>query len=318
MSPRRLLPLLLALSAVAVAQDVSHLATGSQVLLTDTVQVQTAPGLRDQVVLTNLAGKPVARGHWLYKPLSVVSQTAVSYTLSDGTSQVLLPKRNLAAKAAFPLVQDEETRALAAELLGKTVWGNGGLHSSCEVVNGYTANLEFSRAQITGLWRTQSPNLYFSPGGGLTQFDMVFNERVSRSALLVTLDRPVGSKVVSAALSSGLESRSGDLMAPAPQRCTRLSVLYASADELRRNLRLSAPPPLPPLPETTVDAVQRSLIGWTKAQVLIHYGSPNEPGTLDEVLKLGAWGYGSGIYDHIQFSFGPDGRVMKAVITQSP
>jgi len=48
---------------------------------------------------------------------------------------------------------------------------------------------------------------------------------------------------------------------------------------------------VPTLPNDP-DAQQRALIGWTKAQVLAQYGSPNESGSLRRILKLKAWSYG--------------------------
>ena len=123
--------------------------------------------------------------------------------------------------------------------------------------------------------------------------------------------------MISAALNSSLERRSAALMAQAPKRCTRLSVLYASAGDLRRNLSLSAPPAVPPR-EGDPDKAEKILLSLTKTQVLVLYGSPNEPGTLPDILKLPHWSYGSGGYDDIQIDFGAAGRVTRAVIARSP
>ncbi|WP_293909904.1 hypothetical protein [Deinococcus sp.] len=318
MSPRRLLPLLLALSAAALAQDVSRLATGSQVLLTYSVIVSEPPTIyREQAKLSDLAGEPVTGWQWLFKPLKIVGQTAAGYTLSDGTSQVQLPKRGLATRTVFPLSQDTETRALANELLGKLVWGNGRLHAPCEIVVGYHADVRFRSARISGVWRVQSGPLSLSPQGGLIGGGMVANAKVSAAPILVAFGQPQGVKAEFATMESYIPFQTADLMALAPQRCTRLSVLYASADDLRRNLSLSAPPAVLPVLYNP-DKAEKTLLGQTKAWVLALYGSPNEPGTLSDILKLPHWSYGTGAYDDIQIDFGAAGRVVKAVISRSP
>lgn len=143
------------------------------------------------------------------------------------------------------------------------------------------------------------------------------NERVSGQAVLVMLTPTAGVRFMAAAMNPDLQDQSAKLMARVSQRCTELPALYASVDDVHRSLSTAPPVRAPTLPNDP-DAQQRALIGWTKAQVLAQYGSPNEPGSLQSILKLKAWSYGGDAYSMVLFSFGPDDRVTKAVVSRSP
>jgi len=145
----------------------------------------------------------------------------------------------------------------------------------------------------------------------------VSNERVSGQAVLVMLTPTAGVRFMAAAMNPDLQDQSAKLMARVSQRCTELPALYASVDDVHRSLSTAPPVRAPTLPNDP-DAQQRALIGWTKAQVLAQYGSPNEPGSLQSILKLKAWSYGGDAYSMVLFSFGPDDRVTKAVVSRSP
>ncbi|TSA87892.1 hypothetical protein FNU79_01190 [Deinococcus detaillensis] len=307
-------------------------ATGSHVLLTGTVITQAGanqgtgnakPVYLTQPALTDIRGQPVAAQPWLNTPLTVKSQTAAAYILSGGQTVLLLPKRNLATRAVFALVKDKETQALAGEFVSRMVWPNGRLHGPCEIAAGYHADAEARRARVVGVWRVQAlgfaagSGLSLSPQGGLVQGDMVHNERVSASSLFVQFSGLEEIKALSAVLDSSLQDQSAKLMALAPQRCTHLGVQCASADDLRRSLSLSAPPAHPPR-EGDPDKAEKALLGQTRQQVLALYGSPNELGTLEQILKLPRWNYGAGGYDNMQIDFGMDRRVIRAAITRIP
>jgi len=88
-------------------------------------------------------------------------------------------------------------------------------------------------------------------------------------------------------------------------------------DGVYRSLSTARPFRVPTLPNDP-DAQQHALIGWTKAQVLAQYGSPNEPGSLRSLLKLKAWTYVAAAYSMVWFNFGTDGRVSRAVVSRSP
>ena len=307
--------------------------TGSQILLTGPVITQAGANRGTgnakavyliQPSLTDRRGQPIPAEPWLNTPLTVISQTAAAYTLSNGSTSVTLSKRNLAAKAVFPLVQDGETRALADEFLNRTGWPNGRLDGPCEIVPGYHADVDASRATVVGVWRVQvrgfpaGPGISLSPQGGLVWGDMVQGERVTASPIFVQFGQLQGVKTFSASMEPGLQDQSAKLMALAPQRCTALGVLqYASANDLRRSLRLVAAPAAPPR-EGNPDRAEKLLLSQTREQVLSIYGSPNEPGTLANILKLPHWSYGAGAYDDIQIDFGVDGRVSKVRIARSP
>lgn len=267
--------------------------------------------------LTDAQGKAVPRDPWLNHPLKVVRETASAYALSDGTKQVWLPKRNLSAKAAFPLTHDEETDRLAQELNGKIVWMNGQPGFPCEIVTGYHASVTMKNAQVDGVWRVAGDGLNLSPQGGLVDGGMITNERSSSRAILVVLREPEGLRATAATLDPALQDRSPELMAQAPQRCTTLPALYADADDLRRNLTTSRPTSTPAL-SNDLDAAEQALIGWTRAQVLAQYGIPNEEGSLAGIMKLGAWQYGGVPYGMILFKFSPEGRVTQASFSRSP
>lgn len=306
------------LTATAVAAPVLP-SVGGQVLLTPTaVTGPQGTAFLAEPFLTDARGRGVERTPWLGRPLKVVAETSSTFQLSDGGQRVWLPKRNLAAKAVFPLTRDAETEALAAELGGHSVSFNGGFSTSCRVVSVYYAFMRAQAARVTQVWRVQVDGMNLSPKGGLVDADMVFNERLSSRPVLLVLDRFVNLEQTGSASGGpnyeALNVRARKLV---PARCSTLPGLYASADDVRRNLSTAPLAQRPTLP-TDPDQAQQALVGWTRAQVLAQYGSPNEPGRLADLLKLPAWTYGEIPYSMVHFDFSPDGRVTKASIARSP
>jgi len=265
--------------------------------------------------LTDAQGHSVSRSPWLNRPIKVVRETGTAYLLAQGKAQVWLPKRRLETKSVFPLVQSPNTRAIAWGFSRSTVWVNGRPLLPCEVVPGYHALVTLKTARVTSVWLVKGDHLEVSPQSGLAQGDLVSNERVSGQAVLVMLT--AGVQFMAGAMNPDLQDQSAKLMTQVSKRCTELPALYASIDDVHRTLSTARPVRVPTLPNDP-DAQQRALTGWTKAQVLAQYGSPNEPGSLQSLLKLKAWSYGGDAYSMVLFSFGPDGRVTKAVVSRSP
>lgn len=267
------------------------------VLLTDS-RFSLAPPL-----LMGAGGQEVSSSPWLNHPLKVRGETAGAYVLSDGREQVWLPKRDLHAKAVFPLTRDGETDRLARELKGRTVWVNGHPSFPCEIVPGYHAEVTLKSARVDSVWRVEG-HLFPKVQG-------------SSGAILVMLREPEDLGVLSASMDPSLQDQSPQLMAQAPERCTRLPALYANTGSLWRTLTTSRPAATPALPND-LDAREKALIGWTRAQVLAQYGSPNEEGSLAEIMKLKAWHYGDSPYARVLFRFSPEGRVTQASFARSP
>jgi len=267
--------------------------------------------------LTNAQGHPVSRSPWLNRPIKVVRETSTAYLLAQGKAQVWLPKRRLETKSVFPLVQSPNTRAIARGFSRSTVWVNGRPLLPCEVVPGYHALVTLKTARVASVWLVKGDHLEVSPQSGLAQGDLVSNERVSGQAVLVMLTPTAGVQFMAGAMDPDLQDQSAKLMTQVSKRCTELPALYASIDDVHRTLSTARPVRVPTLPNDP-DAQQRTLIGWTQAQILAQYGSPNEPGSLQSILKLKAWSYGGDAYSMVLLSFGPDGRVTKAVISRSP
>lgn len=275
------------------ALAVESLRVGDHVLLTYTARVgdhSLAPAF-----LTDAQGKRVPRSPWLGRPLAVTAETSSAYALTGEAGQVWLPRRNLGAKAVFLLTRDAETKALAARLNGKNVWPFGRLEVPCEVVDGFFAGLTLKSAQVKDVWRVQ--------GQGLT--------------VLVVLGRPQGIDVSSLAYGGANQGHEDEARAQIPARCTTLPALYRDVADVDRRLSLSRPARPPALP-TGPDAQERALIGWTREQVYVQYGSPNEPGTRADLNRLSTWIYGAGGYDFMQVDFGPSGRVVRVAIARSP
>lgn len=314
-------------AALAQGKPDFTLSVGDQVLLTGAAVVKPLPlavgtGLRQLDLFTDERGRPVERRSWLNRPLKVVNRAAQMYTLSNGSSLVRLAKSKLAVSAMFPLSQDPETRELAGEFVGKTVWGNGGLHAPCEIVDGYHAEVEMRSARVVGVWRLRADGLLLSPRGGLVDDDPTQQKRVSSAALLVMLDNPQAIKVTAGNFEVSLGSQLRQLNAQVPERCAALPLLYANANDLRRNLTRRLPLALPTLPKN-FEAIPQTLVGWTRAQVLARFGNPNQPGTLAELLQRSLWDYGSGtyeggLYDGLIFTFGTDGQVKVVQTSRRP
>ncbi|WP_216320009.1 hypothetical protein [Deinococcus aestuarii] len=245
--------------------------------------------------LTDAEGRPVPRAPWLGRPLTVTARTASAYQLSGDSGQVWLPRRNLASKAVFPLTRDAETKALAARLNGKDVWPFGMWRVPCEVVDGFLADLTLKGARVEDVWRVRGQD----------------------QTVLVVLGRPQGMEVLSLAYGGANQGREGQARAQIPARCTTFPALYVNAADVDRHLSLSRPARPPTLPGGP-DARERVLVGWTREQVYVQYGSPNEPGTRADLDRLPTWTYGAGGYDFIRVDFGPSGRVIRAAIARSP
>lgn len=224
-----------------------------------------------------------------------MAETGSAYQLSGEAGQVWLPRRNLGAKAVFLLTRDAETKALAARLNGKNVWPFGMLHVPCEVVNGFLAGLTLKGARVEDVWRVQ--------GLGPT--------------VLIVLGSPQGIEVSSLAYGGAAQGHEGEARAQIPAHCTTFSALYANVADVDRRLSLSRPARPPALPAGP-DAQERALVGWTREQVYVQYGSPNEPGTRADLNRLSTWTYGTGGYDFTRVDFGPSGRVVRVLIARSP
>lgn len=289
---------------------------GGYVLLTDGAALPHGMP-RTIPILTDAQGHPVSRSPWLNRPIKVIRETGTAYVLAQGTSQAWLPKQSLVTKSVFPLVQTPNSRAIAREFSQAAVWVNGQPLLPCEVVAGYHALVTLKTARVASVWFVKGDQLEVSPQSGLAQGDLVSNERVIGQAVLVMLSPTAGVRFMAAALDPSLQDQSAKLMTRVSERCTELPALYASIDDVYRTLSTTRPVRVPTLPNDP-DAQQRALIGWTKAQVLAHYGSPNEPGSLRSILKLKAWSYGSDAYSEVQLRFGADDRVNSAVVGRSP
>ena len=283
---------------------------GGYVLLTE--NAYTAGNVvRVTPFLTDAQGHGVPRFRWLNRPLKVLRQTASAYVLSDGAALVWLPKRNLPARAAFPLTRTRETEQIAQALASRQVSVNGQPMFPCEIVPGYKASVTLKTARVESVWQIE-----VSPQGGFVSGNEVPNRRVSSGAVLVMLRPLTGVRTLAAQVEPSLQEHSVALMAQAPRRCTSLPGVFASADDVYRSLSTAPLPARPPLPNDP-DAAQKVLIGWTRAQVLAQYGNPNEEGSLAELLKRGRWTFGYD-YGFVSFTFSPDGRVSEAYMTRSP
>ncbi|PNY81545.1 hypothetical protein [Deinococcus koreensis] len=285
-------------------------AVGGYVLLTESVST-AGNVVRSTPFLTDAQGHGVSRFGWLNRPLRVLRETVSAYVLSSGTGQVWLPKRNLQAKAAFPLTRTRETEQLSQALVSQQVYVDGHPMFPCGIAPGYTAYVTLESARVESIWQIE-----VSPQGGFVSGNEVRNQRVSRAAVLVMLRPLAGVRALAGQPDPSLQEQSVALMAQAPQRCTRLPGVFGSADDVYRSLSLAPLPIRPPLPNDP-DAAQKVLIGWTRAQVLAQYGNPNEEGSLADLLNHTHWTFG---YDYglVSITFGPDGRVSEARIARSP
>jgi len=308
--------LLLVSSLLSQAASTFKPVVGGFVLLTDGAALPHGEP-RAVPTLTDAQGRPVSRSPWLNRPIQVVREMDTAYLLAQGQAHVWLPKRRLETKSVFPLVQTLNSRAMAQKFSRATVSVNGQPLLPCEVVAGYHALVTLKTARVASTWFVMGNRLEVSPQGGLAQGDLVSNERVSGQAVLVMLTPTTGVRFMGAALDPELQNQSAKLMARVSQRCTELPALYASTDDVYRSLSTARSVRVPTLPNDP-DAQQHALIGWTKAQVLAQYGSPNEPGSLGSILKLKAWTYGADAYSMVWFNFGADGRVSRAVVSRSP
>ncbi|MGY2896951.1 hypothetical protein [Deinococcus sp. UYEF24] len=257
--------------------------------------------------LTDAQNHVVPSSPWLNRPLKVVRETETAYQLAEGKAQVWLPKQLLETKSAFPLSQTLNSRAIARELNRATVSVNGQPLFPCEVVAGYHALVTLKTARVASVWSVE----------GGSQGAVMANQRPRTQAVLVMLTPTAGVRFMAAALDSNLQDQSAKLMAQVSKHCTALPALYASVDDLHRVLSTAPAVHVPTLPNDP-DAQQRALIGWTKAQILAHYGSPNEPGTLKAILKLRAWSYGEDAYSTVQFHFNVKDQVDSALVGRSP
>ena len=315
-----MLPLLLASALLAQSSGIPapiRPQVGGFVLLTDTAS--SGPNLPPLAVpvLTNVQGQAVPRGRWLNRPLKVVRESGTAYLLAQGNDQVWLPKLKLSSKSVFPLQKDANTAAISRALSRGAVSVNGQPFFQCEVVPGYHALVTPKIARVASVWAVEADTLPLSPQSGLSYGDAYPETRVSSEALLVMLTPTAGVKFLAAELEPNLQEQSAQLIAQVSRRCTSLAGLYANTDDLYRTLSTAPPVKVPTLPNDP-DAQQRALIGWTKAQVLAQYGSPNELGSLSTILRLNAWNYGSDAYSIMRFTFGPDDRVKTAYIARSP
>ena len=315
-----MLPLLLAGALLAQSSTVPapiRPRVGGFVLLTNGAPTLPDGQARLPPVLTDAHGQLVPRGPWLNRPLKVLRETASAYLLAQGPAQAWLPKNLLASKSVFPLLQTANTQALARELGRATVRVNGQPNFPCEVTTGYHALVTLKTARVASVWMVVGDHLNLSPQGGAASGDSGPNERGGPQAVLVMLDALSGVRFTGAGLEENLVQQSTKLMAQVPQRCTSLAALFANTDDLHRTLSTARPVKVPGLPDNP-DAQQQALVGWTKAQVLAQYGSPNEVGSLQTILKLKTWSYGADAYSTVRFTFGPDGRVMTAYVGRSP
>ncbi|GBF05383.1 hypothetical protein DAERI_040143 [Deinococcus aerius] len=276
------------------ALAVESLRVGDHVLLL-TGSLRVGSRTLVSAFLTDAQGRQVPRSPWLGRPLTVTAETTSAYRLSGGAGQVWLPRRNLGTKAVFPLTRDAETKALAARLSGQNVWPFGLWHVPCEVMDGFYADLTLKGARVEDVWRLQD----LSP------------------TILLVLGKPQGMDVLSLAYGGVNQGYEGEARAQIPARCTTLPALYTNVAEVERRLSLSRPAPPPALPNDPAGQ-ERALIGWTREQVYVQYGSPNEPGTRADLNRLPTWTYGAGGYDFIRVDFGPSGRVVRASIARSP
>lgn len=276
--------------------------------------------VREPPFLLDGSGRAAQRGPWLNRPLKVIQETTTAYVLDDGTGQywAYLPKRNLEKKAVFPLVSDNAmTQRIAAELVGKRVWVNGRPVFPCEIVNGYHAAVMLESARVLSVWQLDAPGVNVSPQGGLVDGGSLRNERVGTTTTLVMLGEPEKLRANSASMEPKLAGQSAQLLSQAPQRCTTLPAVYATYEDVRRNLTVQRPPKLN-VPPQSAAWVEKFLIRKTRAQILATYGSPNEEGSLAAVMSLPVWNYGDVPYASMAFAFDDAGRVGKASIATSP
>jgi len=315
-----MLPLLLAgalLAQLPTVLGLTNLQVGGFVLLTNTAFLGPNLPPLDVPVLTDAQGHAVSRGRWLYRPLKIVRESGSAYLLAEGREQVWLPKLKLSSKSVFPLQQNANTAALARNFGRGAASVNGQPFFQCEVTPGYHALVTTRTARVASVWRIEADALHVAPQGWLNYGTAYPDTRVSGEAVLVMLTPTAGVKFLGAELDSGLQEQSVKLMAQVSRRCTALAGIYANTDDLYRTLSTASPVKVPTLPNDP-DAQQRALIGWTKAQVLAQYGSPNELGGLRTLLSLSHWTYGTDAYSIVRFTFGPDGRVNTAYVARSP
>jgi len=301
----------------AVAASV-QLRVGGFALLTSGATVGQPSRPLPAAVLMDRQGHPVPGSPWFNRPLKVVQETRSAYQLADGSSSVWLSKTKLFFKAVFPLKQTSNTEVLARQLRQGSVSLNGQPQFACESAPGYHAFVTTKAVQVRSVWSVEDGReLNLAPQGGLIQGDLVLSKRVSRKVLLVMLRPTAGVKFLAAELDPALQDRSAQLIRQLSARCTSLAGLYASVDDLHRTLHTGPVVAVPALPNDP-DGQQQALIGWTKAQVLAHYGSPNEAGSPADLFKLNTWTLGGDAYSQVIFDFGPDGKVRRATVARSP
>ncbi|MFB9992407.1 hypothetical protein ACFFLM_10565 [Deinococcus oregonensis] len=210
-----------------------------------------------------------------------------------------------------------ETQQIGSELVGKRVWFNGQRQLPCEIVPGYHASVFVDSARVLSVWQLDASGVNVSPQGGLVDGGSIQNEQMGTSTTLVMLGEPQHIRFAGASLDSSLEAQSARLIAQAPQRCTTLPAIYASSEDVRRNLVTSAPQKLTGMPQSA-HQLEQWLVGKTKKQLLATYGSPNEQGSLAAIMALPTWHYGDVPYASMVFTFDTAGRVSKALIATSP